>query len=132
MLSYLILAAAFAAASVTDIKRREIPVWLFPAACVLCRIAAGGISILDIIAAACVGFPLLFLCYTGRLGGGDLLMFVCTAIALGAEDMLLYVLALAAAATCFFFFIREKQQELPIAPVAGISYIIFLIIKIFI
>lgn len=124
----IVLIPAFLYASYTDLKRREIPLWCFPA-CVLLfclsEIILGTEKILfHIYGMLCMLIPTLIVSIFGSLGGGDIIMFSCIGFILGPYDLAFYVYSLIfTCVAAFLYFHGEK--EIPLAPSAGAAYLIY-------
>ena len=126
-----LIAAALAVASYTDLKRMEIPLWLFPSTVLIfaaTALASGGeIGVMNWAGLACMAIPFLIMTIAGKMGGGDLIMFSALGFIMGLDEMIPYWVALtivgtaAAAATGF------GKKEIPIAPIAGVSYVVYFI-----
>ena len=96
---YIILLIALIVASITDLKKHEIPTWVFPGSLYLCIFY---IAILNekyfqmdnLIGYLCAAIPVLIACLLDKMGGADLIMFSTIGLILGTQDMLPYVLCL--------------------------------------
>lgn len=126
----ILMMSALALASYTDVKRMEIPVWLFPltvTVSVIYMVYSGNApGFGNWLGLVCMAIPLGILCFAGKLGGGDLIMFAAIGFLIG-DGFIVYVLILGAAGMVFFLFTGCKEQSYPLAPFALVSYIIFFI-----
>lgn len=113
-------------ASYTDFKSREIPIWLFPAALILCTasfIHSGeplGIHLAG-------GFLMLIAtfmgCLLGRLGGADLIMLTVVGYVLGIYWLPAFTAIMAG--TGFLFLLITRKKEYAIAPLVLVSFLIW-------
>lgn len=114
-------------ASITDAKRREIPIWLFPSALVLhISLCFDSINWYDSAAGLLIGiaaFSLMALKYSG--GGGDIIMMGCLGAAFGT--MFLMKLVVVASVFCLISYVLTKKDNVPYAPYVFCSYIILVI-----
>lgn len=132
---YIILLIALIVASITDLKKHEIPTWVFPGSLYLCIFY---IAILNekyfqmdnLIGYLCAAIPVLIACLLDKMGGADLIMFSTIGLILGTQDMLPYVLCLMICGVVVVLLIKDKKKEIAIAPIAGAAYILFLIGKV--
>jgi len=135
---------AFLIASITDIKRHEIPLWDFPALFVLYivffhkELSYLNWSTLGIMAAA-----FFFLAVFGKIGGGDIIMFSVIGFIIGLYGIISYLIILFCISCVVFMtvpFIWKKKNgaewkgpvkghEFPIAPMAGASFGIWLVLR---
>ena len=120
---YEYLIAIFLYSSVTDMEKREIPLWAFPSALAVFLMCRGTDQIvLRLISAAIFFVPTLILGMLGKMGGGDIIMFTISAYIIGLENcipfsIMLFITGLVLAAISKF-----KNRELPMAPIATIAY----------
>lgn len=143
---YICMAVAYLIASYTDIKRREIPIWVFPSAvCLGTGIGyfTGNMPGLEnVLGAVSIFVPALVLCLAGKMGGGDLIMFTATGFALGLTGVIVYaivlmvsaLLLLALAAVRISVKRRRKgappkklhllQREIAAAPLSGFAFLV--------
>lgn len=126
----IILMLALLTASYTDIKERRIPLWLFPlvlAVSIVTSIYNGQeIPIWNWIGMAVMSFSFLILGLYGKMGGGDIIMFSVLGFTLG-QKIIPFAVCMATIGTVFLICTGARKQEVPLAPFASISYIIFLI-----
>ena len=130
-----ILLAAFAIASYVDIRKKEIPLWTFPSAVVAYLIAAFATgsppNVMNFVGLACMGIPFLLLSLLGVMGGGDFIMFSAAGFILGAEELIPYGICLSVVGIAAFVVARivkgvDARDEIPIAPIAGLSYVAYM------
>ena len=132
---YIILLIALIVASITDLKKHEIPTWVFPGSLYLCIFY---IAILNekyfqmdnLIGYLCAAIPVLIACLLDKMGGADLIMFSTIGLILATQDMLPYVLCLMICGVVVVLLIKDKKKEIAIDPIAGAAYILFLIGKV--
>jgi leader peptidase (prepilin peptidase)/N-methyltransferase len=111
-------------ATFTDIKRREIPIWIFPT-----------LSVLFIILnfsqmnwkESFVGFSLAFLSFLFLAiffegGGGDIIMMSCMGFILGIKNIT-YIIIFSSMLCILYYFITKKNDS-PYAPFALGGYLI--------
>lgn len=133
MIPVIILFAGFCIATYTDLKRREIPISLFPTCIVAYIVYAAVTGITDwenhFLGAVIMFFPFLAGCLAGKMGGGDLIMLTAAGFILGFPTLTIYILCLGITGTVLsiFLLVTHKQTDsVPYAPLAFISYLIYL------
>ena len=138
-INWLIVLSALSVATVTDVKTRTIPLWLFPLASicsVATRLALGQMLWLDSVIAAVLMFAVyLFAAVFFEGGGGDAIMMGLTAFCIGLNASFyaamiasaLYVVAVILAAKNNLATVSKKT--IPFAPFALVGLIGTLVIK---
>ena len=126
-----LIATALAVATRTDLKRMEIPLWLFPST-VLIYVAAtlslgGEIGVMNWTGLVCMAVPFLIMTLIGKMGGGDLIMFSALGFMMGLDEMIPYWIALTAVGTAAAAVSGFGKKEIPIAPIAGAAYVVYFI-----
>lgn len=123
-------------ASCTDLKSREIPLWLFPSAVVVFIAVSVFLktppNVFNYVGLAGTFVPFFITALMGVMGGGDLIMFSALGFILGAEELIPYGICMTAVATALFIIMKvrkQKQTEMPIAPIAFVSYAGYLMWK---
>lgn len=128
MISYIYLAIAHIIASYTDIKRMEIPLWVFPSSLVVFIIEHHHeIDIFNVYGMLIIGIPMFLVSLFGKMGGGDVIMFSVVGFIIGFFYILPYTFILAVVGTCYFALLKFQKNECPIAPIAMVAYFIFMI-----
>ena len=129
------LLAALVTASITDVKSRTIPLWLFPstlALCVISDIACGRIlGLSNVFGFATMLLVSLYACARGDIGGGDLIMFCSMGWILGAWKLVPFTVAVCTLglAVHLVMMARKKGGEpIPMSPLALGAYVICLIL----
>lgn len=125
----MLLAIPFLIASYTDIKRREIPPWLFPTAVAL-YIAIGMLygyppTMENVIGMAGLGIPILVCAALFNAGGGDVIMLACVGFIIGVQGVFLYSICMSVIGTAVWALMRFQNKEVPLAPLAAASYLLF-------
>lgn len=124
----IILIPSLLLASYTDIRKREIPLGLFPSAvaiyCVISALMGTRINVDHLLSCLFVTFPLFLLCLAGKMGGGDLIMMACIAFILGMNAMFSLVCFVIAVCLIALFVIGDLDGVIPLAPIITISYIL--------
>lgn len=111
-------------AAYTDIKKQEIPIFLFPALMLLYTV----IGYNDIIwknaifgsVIGCISFVFLALFFGG--GGGDIIMMSCIGFIYGPE--ILAHIIIVASVLCILYYLIKKTNKAPYAPFVLLSYIL--------
>lgn len=118
-------------ASVTDIKKKEIPILLFPSFTVMFLIVNHAtISIINSLLGFFIGLVAFsFLAWKFSGGGGDIIMMSCLGAAYGAR-ILSYVIVLSSFIMLFYYLLRkdkDKKLIVPYAPFVTLSFIILVL-----
>lgn len=113
-------------ASITDIKKREIPIWLFPLMSVLYVLINNNINLTYCLTGLLIGvisFSILAWKFSG--GGGDIIMMGSIGFILGPK-ILMHV-TIAASALCGIYAVvsnAKSNERIPYAPFVTFSYIL--------
>lgn len=113
-------------ASITDTKKREIPIWLFPslvAVYITLHVAMGTMQWINSLVGLFIGalaFTIAALFFQG--GGGDILMM--SAIGFVYGPVILSHITIGASIGCICYYCITKQKNIPYAPIVLISYIL--------
>lgn len=120
----MLLMIALLAATYTDLKNRMIPVWLFPQTLLvyLFLIRPDRYHLLGLT----IGIPVLFLCFIGKMGGGDLLMFLCVGYVIGICRLVYFAFCMSFVGALFFFIRKRKTDMIPLAPLVTGAYSLYL------
>ena len=131
----MILFAALIYAAYTDLKRREIEIWLFPSvimAYLLLFLHNDEPLPVHIIGGLLMGLPSLFAAMLNKLGGGDVLLYGAVGFVLGLTEagVLFSVIVLAQFSFAVIFVQIAKveipnEKEVPMAPLILVSYLTY-------
>lgn len=130
-----VLLVAFAIASYVDFRTKEIPLWTFPstvAVFLVVSFATGNPpNVMNFAGFACMGIPFLLLSLFGVMGGGDFIMFSAVGFILGLEELIPYGVCLSVVGIATFVVAKiigkvGVKDEIPIAPIAGLSYVAYM------
>lgn len=144
LLDYIVLAALLVA-SFTDIRRREIPLFLFPFSVFIVALYMWykDISFSGHIIIMLFMFTILMIySFFIPFGGGDIIMLTSLAFIIGINEICSYLTCLLLVSSAFYPFylfiqvilMKKKMKEvirneIPLAPITTVSYIIFLFFK---
>ena len=131
----MILFAALIYAAYTDLKRREIEIWLFPSvimAYLLLFLHNDEPLPVHIIGGLLMGLPSLFAAMLNKLGGGDVLLYGAVGFVLGlTEAGVLFSVIVLAQFSFAVIFVQvakveiSKEKEVPMAPLILVSYLTY-------
>ncbi len=135
MIVQIIILTSLAIASFTDIKKGEIPIWLFPSATILVCVVRFWDGSFDIMSSA-IGFFIYFTIYNmfalfAKSGGGDAIMMGSIGFMIYAYPTLKVIIisVVVYIVTVIAIVIskgaeldRRKRLQLPYAPFVGIGY----------
>lgn len=114
-------------ASYTDIKREEIPLWLFPSVSVLHTLIfyksiVWKWSIIGLLIGV-LSFTFLAVFFNG--GGGDIIMMGTLGFVIGPKNFM--YITIISSILCLCFYILKKVKKAPYVPFVALSYVFFLI-----
>lgn len=131
----MILFAALIYAAYTDLKRREIEIWLFPSvimAYLLLFLHNDEPLPVHIIGGLLMGLTSLFAAMLNKLGGGDVLLYGAVGFVLGlTEAGVLFSVIVLAQFSFAVIFVQvakveiPKEKEFPMAPLILVSYLTY-------
>lgn len=122
----MLLFIALCVATYTDYREYRIPVWLFPSTLILYLLMSKPDA--NHVWGMIIGLPILFLCLSGLMGGGDLLMFVTVGYVIGIKGILGLAYLMALIGNLFFLVNGKKDTLIPIAPFVTVSYFLYQVI----
>lgn len=131
----IIFLIALCCATYTDIKKREIPIWLFPTAGILSiPFFLKHITLWDILGAACVFLLFVLLSVKTGTGGGDIIMMTVISFVFGVSFTMRICLLLAIlVAVAFFIYYLvakkkpQKEDNFPMAPFVLAAFVLSII-----
>ena len=141
MIVQIIILIALAIASFTDIRKGEIPIWVFPSAAILVSTVRCWEGSFDLMASL-IGFFIYFSIYIlfalfGKSGGGDAIMMGIMGFMIYAYPTLkVIIISLVAYIVTVIAIViskgaeldRSKRLQLPYAPFVGICYAVSCIV----
>lgn len=115
---------ALCIATYTDIKKREIPLWVFPTISVIfILIRFNDINWLNSITGLIIGIiSFSFLAWKFNGGGADIIMMASIGFILG--PIILMHIVIFASLSCLLYYAYKKVTTVPYAPFVMTSYII--------
>lgn len=146
----LAICPVFAIASYTDIKRKEIPIRLFPSLLVFhLLLFHDEIGIENWLGLGATALVFLAMAIAGKIGGGDVIMFSVLGFILGLSQFASYMVVLTIVSLIMIPWLllmnkkkrertlqgddrpqergRPLEAEFPVAPIAGTSFCVWLI-----
>lgn len=116
-------------ASYTDLRYREIPLWIFPgiAGIYIINVMAQRVSFTtaNIVGMVIMFFPTFVLCLFGKMGGGDVIMLSVIGLVLGVYQLLNFACCLGVAGTILLLK-TGCNKRVPIAPLVLGAYVLYL------
>lgn len=121
-----IIILALMIATITDIYKQEIPIYLFPIACIICTLFTIP-KLENFIGALILGITFLLFAVFGNNGGGDVIMMAVVGYQLGIRKALwcalIAYLLYAIYAVIYYLIKKNKHKSFPFAPFALIGYL---------
>ena len=130
MAGAILLGLGFLISTYTDLKRREIPLWVFPSVFVIRLLMKPAPAMTNWLGMAIMGVTFLILCLSGKMGGGDLIMFSVSGFILGIDNLTGYVICMTISFCVSYIIWKYKMKDwIPAAPIAASGFFLLLIAK---